>query len=221
MCKIWEHPTRKSEEITPDILDKIPDNFLDRINLTGGEPTIRDDIEELVRVLRKKAKLVELSTNGYFTERVVRVADKYPDIMVRVSVEGLPALNDKWRGTKDGFDHALRTMLELKKTRAKNIGFSVVIHDGNATDLLSLYELCTYLGVEFGNSTMHNSWFFCTTENQIHNVPLAVETEKQFIRALLRSRRPGVKLRVKDWLRAYFNLNILQHLQGKSNLLRG
>ena len=44
-------------------------------------------------------------------------------------------LNDSKRGTTNGFDHALRTMLELKKTKCKNIGFSVVISPDNYKDL--------------------------------------------------------------------------------------
>ena len=91
---------------------------------------------------------MELSTNGYNTDTIVSLARKYPHILIRVSVEGLPHINDNKRGLKDGFDHALRTMLELKKTPCRNIGFSVVISPDNYSDLVSLYELCVALDVE-------------------------------------------------------------------------
>lgn len=181
---------------------------------------MRDDIEEFVRVLQKKAKLIEISTNGFYTDKIIKIAEKYPNqVMFRISIEGLPKLNDELRGIKNGFDHALRTILELRKTKVKNYGFSIVICDKNAPDLLAVYDLCCQLGIEFGNSTMHNSWYFHKSDNTITDLELAVETEKRFIRALLQSKRKSLRMRSKDWLRAYFNLNILKHLEGKGNVI--
>lgn len=219
MCNIWQNPTKKEEEITPDIIAKLPSN-IGRVNLTGGEPMLRDDIEEFVRILRSKAELVEISTNGFYTDKIIKIAEKYPTkVMFRISIEGLPKLNDELRGLKDGFDHALRTVLELGKTKVKNYGFSIVICDKNAADLISVYELCSQLGVEFGNSTMHNSWYFHKYNNALEDKGLAVKTEKEFIKALLGSRRKNIKMKIKDWFRAYFNLNILKQLQGQGNII--
>jgi len=219
MCNIWQYPTKTSEEITPDVVSRLPGG-LGRVNLTGGEPMLRDDIEEFVKILREKADLVEISTNGYFTDKIIRIAEKYPTkVMFRISIEGLPKLNDELRGLKDGFDHALRTVLALGKTKVKNYGFSIVICDKNAPDLLAVYDLCSQLGVEFGNSTMHNSWYFHKYDNSLEVKELAVETEKQFIKAMLQSRRKDFRMRVKDWFRAYFNLNILKHLEERGNVL--
>jgi Fe-coproporphyrin III synthase len=220
MCDIWQNQTKREEEITPAIVEKLPDG-LGRVNVTGGEPMIREDIEDIIGIVYRKAQLVEISTNGFFTERIIRVAERFPRVMIRVSLEGLPKLNDELRGTRDGFDHALRTVLALKKTKVRDFGFSVVIWDRNMDDLLSLYQLCCHLGVEFGNSTMHNSWYFHTSDNRIEDVDLAVRREKEFIRALLTSERRSFRGRMKDYLRAYFNLNILSHLEGRPNLLCG
>lgn len=220
MCNIWEHPTAPEEELPPSFYERIPDG-LGRLNVTGGEPFLRDDIEDIIEVLYPKAKLIEISTNGFYTDRILSVAHKYPNCMFRISLEGLPALNDKLRGTKDGFDHALRTMLGLIDSPARNIGFSVVICDKNAQDLVTLYKLCVALGVEFGNSVMHNSWYFHKDDNAVDDVPTAVSAEEAFIRELLSSRRPQLMMRIKDYMRAYFNLNILNHLKGEANVMSG
>ena len=63
MCKAWENPSKASEEITPEIIDKIPGGHT-RLNITGGEPTLRKDLEDIVAVLDKKTKRLEISTNG-------------------------------------------------------------------------------------------------------------------------------------------------------------
>lgn len=214
MCNIWQFPTRPDEELDFEQLKKLPDGM--RINITGGEPTLRKDIDRLFEILHPKASLIELSTNGYNTETIVRLAKRYPDILIRVSLEGLPAVNDSKRGLKDGFDHAMRTMLELRKTKCRNIGFSVVISPDNYKDLLPLYELCVALGVELGNSTVHNSWYFHKDDNQIESLEALAEHEK-FVKALLTSRRRGLKAKLKDYGRAYFNRSIHRRLRGDSS----
>jgi len=216
MCGIWRSPTDPEEELEPRYLERLPSG-LGHLNLTGGEPMLREDIVDVVDVLVQKARLVEVSTNGYFTDRIVELAYRYPQLMFRISVEGLPTLNDRLRGIQHGFDHALRTMLELLESPARNIGFSIVICDRNASDLLSLYRLCCALDVELGNSVMHNSWYFHKMDNVVRNLDCAVAAEREFIEALLRSKRRSVRKRLKDYLRAYFNVSILNHLQGKAS----
>jgi len=218
MCEIWKYPTKPSEELDPKYYEKLPDGL--RINITGGEPMLRDDIDEIFKILYPKASLLELSTNGFFTDKIVSIAEKYPNILIRVSLEGLPARNDQLRGTRDGFDHALRTMLELKKTKCKNIGFSIVISDKNVDDLLYLYKLCSYLGVELGNSVMHNSWYFHKTDNAIRDREKAVKIEAEFIKALLQSHRAGLRNKLKDYGRAYFNRSILRRFAGEVSVYR-
>jgi MoaA/NifB/PqqE/SkfB family radical SAM enzyme len=211
MCNIWQFPTKAEDEIDFSYYEKLPAGL--RINITGGEATIRKDIDDIFRVLYPKASLLELSTNGYYTEKIVALAKKYPKILIRVSVEGLPALNDAKRGTRDGFDHALRTILELKKTKCRNIGFSVVISPDNYKDLLYLYDLCVALDVELGNSVVHNSWYFHKLDNQIVSEE-ALKQHEEFVKALLTSKRRGLKKKIKDYSRAFFNRSIHRRLRG-------
>ena len=217
MCNIWKFQTNPNEEIDASYYEKLPAGL--RINITGGEPTLRQDIDKIFEILYPKSRLLELSTNGYNTKKIVELANKYPNILIRVSVEGLPKINDTKRGIKDGFDHALRTMLELKKTKCKNIGFSVVISPDNYKDLVHLYELCVALDVELGNSAVHNSWYFHKEDNQIESEK-ALEQHEKFVKALLTSKRRHLKDRLKDYGRAYFNRSIHRRLRGDTDEYR-
>ena len=217
MCNIWKFQTSPNEEIDASYYEKLPAGL--RINITGGEPTLRKDIDRIFEILYPKSRLLELSTNGYNTDKIVELANKYPNILIRVSVEGLPKINDTKRGIKDGFDHALRTMLELKKTKCKNIGFSVVISPDNYEDLLYLYDLCVALDVELGNSAVHNSWYFHKEDNQIESEK-ALEQHEKFVKALLTSKRRRFKDRLKDYGRAYFNRSIHRRLRGDTDEYR-
>ncbi|MEW6382154.1 MAG: radical SAM protein [bacterium] len=218
MCDTWQNPTSRSEEFDPAILEKIPRGMV-RLNITGGEPMLRDDILDIARILDKKTGRLEISTNGYFTDRIVKVCEQFPNITIRVSVEGLPKLNDELRGIKNGFDHALRTILRLKALGIRDIGFGVVISDRNCSDLLELYNLCSSMGIEFGNATMHNSFYFHKFDNKIQDVDTVVAQMHHFIRALLLSRRSSLRMRIKDWARAYLNLGTLRYIEGKARTL--
>ena len=217
MCNIWKFQTSPSEEIDASYYENLPAGL--RINITGGEPTLRKDIDRIFEILYPKSRLLEQSTNGYNNEKIVELANKYPNILIRVSVEGLPKINDTKRGIKDGFDHALRTMLELKKTKCKNIGFSVVISPDNYKDLLHLYDLCVALDVELGNSAVHNSWYFHKEDNQIESEE-ALQQHELFVKALLTSKRRHLKDRLKDYGRAYFNRSIHRRLRGDTDEYR-
>ena len=218
MCNAWRNPTGVEDEITPEIIDKIPAGHK-RLNITGGEPLLRKDLEDIVAVLDKKTNRLEISTNGYFTERIVKIAKKYPDITVRVSIEGLPKLNDELRGIENGFDHGLRTILRLKEMGVKDIGFGIVISDRNIKDLLDLYHLMAYLDLEFSNSAMHNSFYFFKNDNKIEDLGLVTAEMTKFIEALLKSGRKNMRMRMKDWFRAYINLGLLNYMQGKTRPL--
>ena len=190
-----------------------------RLNITGGEPLLRDDILDIVEILDKKTDRLEISTNGYFTDRIVKVCEHFPDITIRVSIEGLPKLNDELRGIKNGFDHALRTIIRVKQMGIKDIGFGIVISDRNCVDLLDLYSLCSAMGVEFASSTLHNSFYFHKHDNKIEGLDRVTGEMHRFIRALLTSKRANWKLRIKDWGRAYVNLGFLRYMRGETRTL--
>jgi MoaA/NifB/PqqE/SkfB family radical SAM enzyme len=218
MCGIWEHPSARAEEIGPAVMDRLPAGQK-RINLTGGEPALRDDLMEIVSVLDRKTRRLEISTNGYLTDRLAAVGRRFPHLTFRVSVEGLPETNDRLRGLKNGFDHALRTVLRLADAGVKDIGFAIVISDQNRKDLLDLYRLCSAMGVELASSTLHNSFYFHKHDNRIADTEGTAAEVRRFIEALLRSKRRPLRARVKDWGRAYVNLGILRHVLGRPRAL--
>ena len=87
MCNIWEHPTDKRKEITPEEIKLLPS--VKFINLTGGEPFIREDLEQIVEVCFTKSPRVVISTSGWYEDRVIALAKKFPNIGIRISIEGL------------------------------------------------------------------------------------------------------------------------------------
>lgn len=211
MCNTWQFPTSEKEEIGTETLKRLPS--LDFCNITGGEPFLRDDIEEIVSVVRAKAKRVVISTNGFFTDRVLSVARRNPEIGVRISIEGLPSANDELRGIKDGFDHGLRTLLELRRMGLKDIGFGITVSDRNARDMIELFHLAKSMDLEFATAVVHNSEYFHKYDNSIKKKEEVIGSFKELIVELLKSTKP------KSWFRAYFNWGLINFIEDRLRLL--
>ncbi len=214
MCNTWQFPSSITEEFDPELLNKLPGG-MQRLNITGGEPMLRKDIKDIVRILDTKTNRLEISSNGRFDDKLIAIAKEYPDITIRVSVEGLPVTNDKLRGIPNGFHHALRAILRLKQMGVQDIGFAMTLSGENCRDLMDIYTLVSNLDVEFANAVVHNSFYFHKKDNQIENVAEVEQAMQDFMAALLTSPRKKLKKRVKDWFRAYLNLGLLHHVQGK------
>ncbi len=211
MCDCFNFPTKPAEEISIDTIKKLPK--LTFANITGGEPFIRKDIEEIVDVVRSKADRVVISSNGFFSERIIDLFRKRRDIGIRLSIEGLPKSNDSIRGIPDGFDRGLRTLLNLVDMGVRDVGFGMTVQEMNAADLTELYNLSNHMGMEFATATLHNSFYFRKTDNRIGNKDKVAGAFELLINRLLKSNSP------KKWFRAYFNHGLINYIYGQPRLL--
>ena len=89
MCNRYKAPSKPEEEISLETIRKLPPMYF--TNITGGEPFIRTDLKDIVRELRKKSDRIVISTNGFFTDRILDLCKEFPDIGIRISIEGLDA----------------------------------------------------------------------------------------------------------------------------------
>jgi len=211
MCNIWKNPTEKSEEITIEQIKKLPN--VKFINITGGEPFVREDLEDIIEVCFQKSPRVVISTSGWFEDRVIKMAQRFPNIGIRISIEGLSQKNDELRGRQGGFDKGLRTLLTLKNMGIKDIGFGITVSNHNSADMLSLYKLSKSLGMEFATAAFHNSYYFHKDDNQITNKEEVCGNFKTLMEWQLKENSP------KSWFRAYFNMGLINYIHGNRRLL--
>jgi len=211
MCHIWKYPTDINREIKPRELEKLPP--LKFINITGGEPFVRRDIDEIVEVAFKKAPRVVISTAGYHADSILALAEKFPKIGIRVSIEGLSTINDYLRGRDSGFDRGLKTLLGLRKMGIKDIGFGITVSDNNSSDMLDLYELSKNLKMEFATASFHNSYYFHKQDNKILNEDEVINNFYELTDRLLTENHP------KSWFRAFFNVGLINYIKGNKRLL--
>lgn len=211
MCDIWENPSNRKTEITPKELEILP--ALKFVNVTGGEPFLRRDLEEIVEVAFSKAPRVVISTSGWHVERIAAMAEKFPNIGIRVSIEGLTEKNDELRGRPGGFDRGLKTLHTLKSMGVKDIGFGITVSNRNSKDMLQLYELSRDLDMEFATATFHNSYYFHKDDNIVTNKDEVIGNFHELIERLMRENHP------KSWFRAFFNLGLINYIREGKRML--
>ena len=211
MCNRYKAPSKPEEELTVETIRKLPQmNF---VNVTGGEPFIRQDLEDIIRELYKKTDRVVVSTNGFFTDRILDMCEKFPKLGIRISIEGLEETNNAIRGLPDGFNRGYTTLKKLVEMHHPDVGFGMTVQDRNAKDLVPLYKISDDMGMEFATASLHNSFYFVESKNIIHDRPMVAKNFEDLINELLRSSSP------KKWFRAYFNHGLINYIYGQKRLL--
>lgn len=211
MCSRYKAPSRPEEEITMETIRKLPPMYF--TNITGGEPFLREDLKDIVRELYKKSDRIVISTNGFFTDRIIDLCREFPNIGIRISIEGLEKTNNAIRGLEDGFNRGYHTLKTLREMGMKDVGFGMTVQDQNAADLVPLYEIANEMGMEFATASLHNSFYFVQTKNIIHDRPMVARNLEALINRMLSANSP------KKWMRAYFNHGLINYIYGQKRLL--
>jgi Fe-coproporphyrin III synthase len=213
MCYIWKNPTDQKEEVSLETLSKLPGGF-DNLNVSGGEPTLRRDLAELVDLVYPKARVMEISSNGLHPEKLVPIIRKYPNIKVRFSLEGNEITNNTIRGEKDGYATKMAGLRALQEAGGTDLGFAFVIQDENVDQLVTVYEMARKMGVELSTSTLHNAWQFYKNDNYFYDRVAVARKVEGLVTSMLASGKP------KNWFRAYLNLGLIEKILGHPRLIR-
>lgn len=211
MCNRYKCPSKPEEELTLNTIKKLPEMYF--TNITGGEPFIREDLPDIVRELYKKSDRIVISTNGYFKDRIIKLCEEFPNVGIRISIEGLEETNNKIRGLNDGYNKGYSTLKELVKMKHPDVGFGMTVQDANAKDLVALYKKAEELNMEFATASLHNSFYFVEAKNIIKDRMMVAKEFEKLINELLNTKSP------KKWFRAYFNHGLINYIFGQKRLL--
>lgn len=179
MCGIWRLD-RKRELTISDINQFLNKNkrFLRKvrhIGLTGGEPTMREDLVKIVRTIRNYLPntATGFQTNGLMPEKTKRIAKKilefYPGFSISVSLDGLGAVHDKIRGRDGAYEKALRTMTYMMELGIpRTVGMTITLD--NYRQIGAVRHLAESMGYKFSCFLADKSWYF-NNENADRNLP--------------------------------------------------
>ncbi|MBE5906568.1 MAG: radical SAM protein [Lachnospiraceae bacterium] len=130
------------------IIDEIAACGIRNIQITGGEPLIRKDLEEIISYIHEKNLLVtKLYTNGaLLDERILTLFERYEmKPKVQISFDGI-GYHDWLRGVLGAEDKALKAF-SLLKERGYSASAAMMIHRKNKESLLNTVELLSDAGV--------------------------------------------------------------------------
>jgi MoaA/NifB/PqqE/SkfB family radical SAM enzyme len=164
MCFYSGDMDTKKPDLTFDEIKKISETAgeFNRLWLSGGEPTLREDLPEILELFYKNNKIKDINfpTNGLMPDRIVEWIYKFrrncPDcsITVSVSLDGFEETHDIQRGVPGNFYKALET---LKKV-AQHFGKDPRVMTNIATVITKynydqIYDLMTWVYGRFNTAT--------------------------------------------------------------------
>ncbi|MFQ6087364.1 MAG: radical SAM/SPASM domain-containing protein [Candidatus Methanofastidiosia archaeon] len=171
MCNIWKTYKKNSQKATQELRIQDYERFFNdnkkylkdllQIAITGGEPFLREDLVELVKIIHKlyPRAFIDLSTNGFLSKRITSTVEKFFKenpilrLQVSVSLDGIGEVHDEIRGVKGAFEK-VRTTCELLrelKDRFSNleITLSFTILESNYKEISKVYQFAERYGVRF------------------------------------------------------------------------
>jgi MoaA/NifB/PqqE/SkfB family radical SAM enzyme len=226
MCDIWKQNADAARELTPDEYRWLPRN-LKSINVSGGEPFLRDDLPEIVSVMSETCRgaRVVISTNGLLPERietaVARISETSPRgsdpagaVAVRVSVDGIGEAHDRMRGIPGAYEKAMETIGRLQGLGVPDLGLAATLTRDNIGEITRVKKKADELGIRFIMSAAHSSpIFFGEHEVERPDSRQSVREVLELMREHLRSWRPY------DWARAYYLRGVVEYIRGRPRRL--
>jgi 12,18-didecarboxysiroheme deacetylase len=108
---------------------------------SGGEPLLREDLCELGAYAKARGLRTVISTNGCLIDQAT--AEKIREAgfsYVGVSLDGIRATNDRFRGSVGAFDAALAGMRNCTEAGVR-VGLRLTLNRHNAEDLNAIFDL--------------------------------------------------------------------------------
>jgi len=143
-----DFPGELTAEQARDTLEDLGRFGIPALILSGGEPLARHDLFDLAKRARQLTRVLALSTNG--TQVIGDRADRVAEIgfdYVGISIDGIGATNDWFRGQVGAFEMALAGVRSCKR-RGVKVGLRFTLTEDNAEQLPDLLRLCDDEGVD-------------------------------------------------------------------------
>ena len=130
-CFYWRNLNQR-DDLTFEEFEKLSLDLgeFEQLNLSGGEPFIRPEFADICSLFLKNngVKRIYVPTNAYFTEktetqlRKVFESKTLVSFVCEISLDGMPAYHDRFRGNSKSFSKAMETyemLAEMQKTEPR------------------------------------------------------------------------------------------------------
>jgi len=157
MCSIWKM-VPENELALDEVVRVFKDPYLNKLrwlNLTGGEPFMRQNFAEIVKAAADNLpnlEIIAIPSNGFMPDRVEKVTRqmleylKGKDILlnVNISIDGIGEKHEEIRRIPGGFEKCLESLRRLQAIGKENpqleSGVEAIITALNVGEMRKIYE---------------------------------------------------------------------------------
>jgi 12,18-didecarboxysiroheme deacetylase len=108
---------------------------------SGGEPMVRPDLAELAGYAVQKGMRAVISTNGtLITREKARILKEIGLSYVGISLDGMEAVNDRFRGVAGAYAKALEGIRNCQEAGIK-VGLRFTVNKANVTEIPKIFDL--------------------------------------------------------------------------------
>lgn len=176
MCFYAQDMDKKEKDLTFDEIRKLSESAgeFNRLWLSGGEPTLREDLPEIIEMFHKnnKVKDVNMPTNALKQDRVIewieRIRKNCPDLnlTISISLDGFDKTHDTQRAVPGSFYKAAAVLKKIDE------------HFGNDTKVLkNVSTVITRYNIEEVTDFM--TWMFGRFNVSTHTIEAARGTTRE------------------------------------------
>lgn len=155
MCNVWKRKEVKNlspEELRFILSDELFSD-LEYVGISGGEPTLRKDLDEIFKVFTstlKNLKGIGLITNGLNTDQVLKGIERVNKVCVQagvpfnamVSLDGIGEVHDRVRGKEGNFKNAVYVLRYLRDNTDIPISIGCTIIKENVWNADQVLQFC-------------------------------------------------------------------------------
>jgi len=160
-----------------NILDEASLLGCEKVSFSGGEPTIRDDIVDILKHCRSKGMKANITSNGQLIDASMAhdIAQARP-YRVKISLDShieehhdkQVGMNGAWKRTMGAIQH----LIQYSETLIHAVSIQTVINSSNKNELTDFLEFVHDLGV----TTVHFIHIFHTQMDRTTNWLSAIKT---------------------------------------------
>ena len=137
MCSNWKWGDRKSDMTLAQLEPAMDSPFwgaVENLNISGGEPTTRNDLPEMVELFHRhlpRLRKIGINTTGLTPNRAIPMLTRIVEfcakngilISIRVSLDGIGDVHNQVRSVKRGFEKASQTIEAMQALSKKHDSF--------------------------------------------------------------------------------------------------
>lgn len=217
-CYIGSRPVSEFRELpftqVKAMLQELANAGVFIVYFTGGEPFVRSDFLEILKVASDMGLKIGISTNGLLlNENVIKKLSNLNVIKIQVSLDGATKYTHEFVRGPDTFERTVTTIRELVKS-GLSVGITFVCHRVNMHEMEEVFKLAFELKVKGIKISPLMSWG--RARELLHEYIPSFEERVEIIkRAILISKKLGISLldelhTLKEQRQPYIDLGILE-----------